>query len=161
MGGRLKQAILRQIKKLLRGKSLDGVMNYPFRSAVIDFLLHRITAYELAKILLVLQQNYPKPFRMSTLNILGSHDTVRIITALGDAPDRDALSVGEQAKYTLSKEQRTLAKKRLKQAVLLQFFQEGVPCIYYGDELAWRAWRTVLQAAIQQATRQRRDIQLL
>jgi len=124
-----------KLRSYCSGKSLDGVMNYPFRSAVIDFLLHRITAYELAKILLVLQQNYPKPFRMSTLNILGSHDTVRIITALGDAPDRDALSVGEQAKYTLSKEQRTLAKKRLKQAVLLQFFQEGVPCIYYGDEL--------------------------
>ena len=49
-----------KLRSYCSGKSLDGVMNYPFRSAVIDFLLHRITAYELAKILLVLQQNYPK-----------------------------------------------------------------------------------------------------
>ena len=46
-------------RKYALGESLDSVMNYPFRSAVIDFLCFRTDARALAAFLLGQRLNYP------------------------------------------------------------------------------------------------------
>ena len=66
------------------------------------------------------------------MNILGTHDTMRILTALSGV---SAYDKEEMSRIKLSAEQRLLAKNRLKVAVLLLFTLFGVPCIYYGDEI--------------------------
>ncbi len=116
------------------GHELDSAMAYPFRSAVMDFLLCRSDAYGLYAALMAIKENYPKPFYMAQLNLLGSHDTVRAQTVLSGAPDRDAISRVEQAVYRPDEAQAARGRKRLLLAAMLQFACPGVPCIYYGDE---------------------------
>lgn len=121
-------------REYVDGFELDSAMGYPFRSAVLDFLLGRIDAYGLNQRLGSLCENYPEPFLYAQMNLLGSHDTVRILSALGGAPDRDTLTREQQAKYSLTGEQTLLGKRRLILAAVLQASMPGVPCIYYGDE---------------------------
>jgi 4-alpha-glucanotransferase len=68
------------------------------------------------------------------MNLIGSHDTIRILTLLGDAPPERSLTKTEQRIFRLSPEARQLAIKRLKLLSLVQMTFPGVPCIYYGDE---------------------------
>ena len=65
------------------------------------------------------------------MNILGTHDTVRILTALGGVLAFDKEEMNE---LRLTREQYAIAVERLKAAALLQFTLFGVPSIYYGDE---------------------------
>ena len=122
-------------RRYFQGEELDCVMNYPFRDRVCDYLLGRCGAAELAETLYTLYENYPREAVYAGLNLLGSHDTVRIFTQLGGAPDKDTLSEAERESFRLSKEQKGQAKARLWLAVLMQMTLPGVPCIYYGDEL--------------------------
>lgn len=121
-------------REYVDGFELDSAMGYPFRSAVLDFLLGRTDAYGLNQRLGSLCENYPEPFLYAQMNLLGSHDTVRVLSALGGAPDRDALTRDQQAQYSLTEEQTLLGKRRLILAAVLQASMPGVPCIYYGDE---------------------------
>ncbi len=121
-------------REYVDGFELDSAMGYPFRSAVMDFLLGHIDAYGLNQRLGSLCENYPEPFLYAQMNLLGSHDTVRVLSALGGAPGRDALTRELQAEYSLSAEQMLLAKRRLILATVLQASMPGVPCVYYGDE---------------------------
>lgn len=106
-----------QLRRYLLGTELDGVMNYPFRDAMIEFLLGHISAADAAEIFLSLQENYPKDAFYSGFNMLGSHDRPRILSILGEEP----FNMG-------------LAKARLWLALVVQMTFPGVPCIYYGDE---------------------------
>jgi Alpha amylase, catalytic domain. len=67
------------------------------------------------------------------MNILGTHDTPRILTELYGNPMRNR-SREEQKKSRMTPEQLTHGKKLLKLAIILQFTHYGFPCIYYGDE---------------------------
>ena len=116
------------------GHELDSVMNYPFFEAVSEFLLGREEAAALNHRLAGLRERYPKPMYYALLNLIGSHDTVRAMSVLAGAPDRDALGRIEQAHVRFTPEQLLSGKKRLKIAALLQIAMPGVPCIYYGDE---------------------------
>lgn len=116
------------------GNSLDSVMNYPFRAAVADFLLHKSDAYALNNSLQTLREHYPKPFYYAALNLLSTHDTVRALTMLGGAPDRDALTRLEQAAFVLRRGEWEMGRRRLMLAAALQMAIPGVPAIYYGDE---------------------------
>ena len=64
------------------GNSLDSVMNYPFRTAVLRFAHRWIDAYALRDFLRGQQMNYPKPLYYSLMNLLGSHDVDRLRSAL-------------------------------------------------------------------------------
>ena len=116
------------------GAELDSAMGYPFKDAALDFLTGINTAQALQERLMGLWENYPQPFYEAQLNILGSHDTVRVLTALSGAPHRDALTREEQAAWRPSPEALELGKARLRLGVLLQFSLPGVPGVYYGDE---------------------------
>lgn len=114
------------------GKELDGVMNYPFRTAILNYLLHG-DAEGFREMSESQSENYPYPAQRSLMNFLGTHDTVRILSALGGyekAPEE----LKERAQYRLLPEERKLAEERLRLAAMLLFTYLGSPTIYYGDE---------------------------
>jgi 4-alpha-glucanotransferase len=120
-------------RRYLLGDELDSTMNYPFRTAALDFLLGRIPAAELVARLLSLKENYPPSHFAAALNLLGTHDTPRVLTVLGEAPEISDKAEAEN--FRLSPEKRELAVRRLRLLSALQFTMPGVPCIYYGDEV--------------------------
>ena len=111
--------------------TLDAVMNYPFRTAILDLLRGRDDGRKLRQTVMTLLENYPPQVLSCCMTLLGSHDTPRILTALVDDFDgpREAL-----ASRQLSPQQKALAKQRLLAAAFLQFTLPGAPSIYYGDE---------------------------
>jgi len=110
---------------------LDSIMNYPFRTAILNFIRGADDGRQLRETVLSVMENYPRQVVHCNMNHLGTHDTPRILTALVD--DFDG-SRQELAVRKLSPEQRELAKKRLMLASFLQFTLPGSPSIYYGDE---------------------------
>ncbi len=123
-----------ELRRYLQGSELDGVMNYPFRSSLLDYLTNKTSAQDIACRLEELNENYPREAFLSSLNLLGSHDRERLLTMLGDAPNKDELTDEQRRDYRLNEGQRSLAVSRLWVAALLQMTMPGVPCIYYGDE---------------------------
>ncbi len=111
--------------------SLDSVMHYPFRTAIINFLRERDDGQGLANVVMTLAENYPPEVFLSNMNLLGTHDTPRILTALVDDFQGDRAA---QAKRRLSPLQHQLALDRLRMAAFLQYMLPGVPSLYYGDE---------------------------
>ncbi|MGI6754566.1 MAG: 4-alpha-glucanotransferase [Atopobiaceae bacterium] len=123
-----------KLRRYLQGNELDATMNYPLRSALLDFLCKKITAPVLVDRLETLQENYPHEAFMQELNLLGSHDRARLLTQLGDAPDPEHMDDRQRYEYRLSPDKRSLAVSRLWLAALLQMTLPGIPCVYYGDE---------------------------
>lgn len=117
-------------KNYFDGCKLDSVMNYPLRYAIINYMKTG-SAEQFRHDVETLCENYPKPALDCLMNILGTHDTVRILTLLSG---KEYASRDERASAALSENEREKAKKLLKIASLLQFTLPGVPCIYYGDE---------------------------
>ncbi|MDO4564452.1 MAG: glycoside hydrolase family 13 protein [Clostridia bacterium] len=116
------------------GDLLDGAMNYPFLKATLSFLNGRIDAYSYNERIQRLVESYPPPFLRACLNLISSHDEPRALSALSCETDPRDLTREEQAAYVPSAESIELGRKRLCQAMALQFTMVGVPCIYYGDE---------------------------
>lgn len=123
-----------KMRDYLLGNELDGVMNYPLRDGIIKFFTGRIDGNHLNSIILSLYENYPLESFYSLMNILGTHDTSRILTVLGDIMDENTLSREDMAKITLDEGSKFVAEKRLMMASLFEMTFPGVPCIYYGDE---------------------------
>ncbi len=110
---------------------LDSVMNYPYRAAILDFLWNRDGGSGLRNTVMTIVENYPPQVVLCNMNLLGTHDTPRILTALVD--DFEG-SRQEQAGRHLSAEQRDSARERLMTASFLQYTLPGAPSLYYGDE---------------------------
>lgn len=122
------------LRRYVYGNELDSVMNYPFRDAIVDFFIGKLNAFELNDALASQRERYPKPFYHACMNLLGSHDSERILSALSGAPGREELSREQQAKFKLDDGSLAVGKKRLMCAAALQFSMPQPPCIYYGDE---------------------------
>jgi glycosidase len=102
----------RDPEEWLTGDLADGTMNYTLRDLVLAFTADRtIGAAELAQGLDVLRERIPAPARPAMLNLLGSHDTERVLTRHG----------GDAAGVAL--------------AFALLFGAQGAPMVYYGDEV--------------------------
>ncbi len=122
-------------RKYLLGQELDSVTNYPLRQIMIDFILGHNNAQKTHQLLMNLYENYPLHHFYSTMNLIGSHDVPRILTILGEAPPKKYFSsYRDMGEYSLPRQQRGLAIRRLKILALWQLTFPGVPCIYYGDE---------------------------
>ena len=119
----------------VNGDELDAAMNYPFRDPTVEFLNRRIDAYAYADALNTLIEDYPRPFLDACLNLLGSHDTERIKTALCGIPDARTLSKAQQRAYRPDEPTLQRAKARVLAATALQMTLPGVPCIFAGDEV--------------------------
>lgn len=114
------------------GKQLDSVMNYPFRAAAIDFFTYS-DAEIIADTLKTLWATYPREVCHSLMNLIGTHDTERILSILGGADC--TLSDNEKADASrLTASEREEAVKKLKALSTLQYTVYGFPCLYYGDE---------------------------
>jgi len=122
-----------QRRKYLLGSQLDSVMNYPLKEAVINFLRTGESA-AMSEVMDNITRNYPKQSIDCLMNIIGTHDTMRILTALGTGEgefeqDKDVMAVSK-----LTETERKRGVSLLKSAVLMQMTLPGIPCIYYGDE---------------------------
>ena len=118
-------------RKYFLGGQLDSVTNYPLKNAIIDFIRNGNVGH-LAAVADSLCRNYPQHVLDSLMNILGTHDTARILTVLSGVQLPQTRQ--EMEHFTLDGPQTELAKRRLRLAVALQFTLPGVPCVYYGDE---------------------------
>jgi glycosidase len=92
-------------------RHFDGLMNYPLRDAGIGFINGKSSATHFLEVMKNLMTIYRPENTSAMLNLLGSHDTERILTLLG----KD--------------------KQKLKMAFLWLFTLPGAPTIYYGDEI--------------------------
>jgi len=118
-------------RRYFLGGQLHSVTNYPLKDAIICYLIDD-DVNKLASTMASLSKNYPKNVLDSMMNIIGTHDTMRILTVLSGASFPDGKAA--MSHFRLNDEQLILAKKRLRLAAALQFTLPGVPCIYYGDE---------------------------
>ncbi|WP_459998241.1 bifunctional glycogen debranching protein GlgX/4-alpha-glucanotransferase [Paradesulfitobacterium aromaticivorans] len=116
------------------GNELDATMNYPFRTIFLGFLLGQSDSRFVHRAVMSLYENYPRENFYAAMNLIGSHDTARILTLLGEAPPEQELTETERRNYELLPLARQLAVQRLKLLSLVQMTFPGVPCIYYGDE---------------------------
>ncbi|MCL4561302.1 MAG: glycoside hydrolase family 13 protein [Chloroflexi bacterium] len=95
----------------LSGDTCDGIMNYLLREAILDFCVRdTMDAEDFDHFTTRLRQDYGAA-GSSQLNLLGSHDTPRLLT----------LCQGDVSRVIL--------------ALTAQFTAPGAPMIYYGDEI--------------------------
>jgi cyclomaltodextrinase len=96
----------------LAGDQFDAVMNYPLTEAILDYAIRGTRdGRQFADLAGNLLAAYPQQATEVTFNLLGSHDTPRLLT----------LSEGD--------------KRRMRLSSVIQFTMAGTPCIYYGDEI--------------------------
>ena len=124
-------------RKYLLGDELHGVMNYPFRTALLAYLQGG-DADGFREAMETLRENYPPAACSSLMNFLGTHDTPRILTVLG--ADRSPESKEERAIYRLSPAQRQRGLELVRLAALVLFTFPGSPTVYYGDEIGLEGW---------------------
>ena len=120
-------------RRHLLGGHLDGLMNYPFRNALLAWLLGG-DAGQFRESMETIRENYPPAAFYSAMNSLGTHDTPRILTLLGTGGECRDQSRDWRAHFHLSPKQRRRGKDLLRAASLLLFCFPGSPTVYYGDE---------------------------
>lgn len=125
------------LKEYFLGKQLDSVTNYPLRNAIINFIQTK-NCSELYITMNMIIEKYPPQSVHCLMNILGTHDTSRILTVLGSSVIPE--SKLEMAEHKLSDDELTEGIRLLKIASLFQMTLPGVPCIYYGDEAGMQGW---------------------
>jgi cyclomaltodextrinase len=96
----------------LLGDQWDGVMNYLFRDAVVEFFAKRtLDAERFDNRLTNTRMRYKEQANRAMFNLLGSHDTHRFLTLCEERVERMRL------------------------AVMFQMTYVGIPEVYYGDEV--------------------------
>ncbi len=115
------------------GDTLDSVMNYPLREAILAFATGKSEAKDFVRLVKHQAEVYPAQFRYALMNLIGSHDRPRALNMLVDKGCMD-LPKDEQQWIHLSVEEYELAVKRYKMCVDLLCALPGCPTIYYGDE---------------------------
>lgn len=117
-------------RQFLLGRQCDGVMNYPWRIAIIQFVKSGNVS-NFAEALQTILEAYPRPALDVMMNILSTHDTRRILTEISG----EEVPKSMQSGFRLSPKQRLDALQKVRLCALLQFTLPGIPCIYYGDEI--------------------------
>ncbi|HHY34203.1 MAG TPA: hypothetical protein GX510_00985 [Firmicutes bacterium] len=96
----------------LLGDQFDSVLNYPWRELVLSFFVRKERSpAEFGMALTSLLMRYPSPVNAVLVNLLGSHDTPRIMTLAGED------------------------EKLVELMVAFLFLFPGIPLVYYGDEV--------------------------
>ena len=120
-------------RKHILGGHCDGLMNYPFRTALVDYLLGG-GAEHFRNSMETLRENYPEFAWHSAMNTLGTHDTMRILTLLGEKSEQRGQSRDWRAHARLNDHDRAHGKARLALGAMVLFAFPGAPTVYYGDE---------------------------
>ena len=119
--------------KYLKGDMYDSVMNYLFRNAVTSFAMGA-SSEQTTKDLEKIRERYPEEAFYAMMNLVGSHDTTRLLSYLdGIGDDRSDKSLS--AAFPTYASTSSAAKNRQYLVAFLQFTYPGAPTIYYGDEI--------------------------
>ena len=121
-------------RRYFLGRQLDSVMNYPVKNAILDFCIYG-DAEILYDTLVEIYYSYPRCVCHKLMNLIGTHDTQRVLTVLGKSEFDDEASNAVLAYKRLDKKQRERAVALLKIAAAIQFTVYGIPSVYYGDEV--------------------------
>ena len=127
-----------KLKEYFCGKQLDSVTNYPLRDGIIEYVKNKDCTF-LYQTMNKIMETYPPQATNCLMNVIGTHDTERILTILGSHTIPSTKE--EMAESMLSHEELLHGIKMLKIASLLQFTLPGIPCIYYGDEVGIEGWK--------------------
>ncbi|MDR0397187.1 MAG: glycoside hydrolase family 13 protein [Oscillospiraceae bacterium] len=122
-----------ELRSYVLGDTLDSVMNYPLRAALISFLIGAVDAPRAARVIEAMMEQYPKPFAYALMNLTGSHDRARILNELACATG-ESMPRADRAYLRLTDSQRGLARERLMLMFGFIAAWPGMPSIYYGDE---------------------------
>ncbi len=117
---------------------LDSCMNYPFRTAILNFTQGHDDGCNFRDAIMTIAENYPPQVLACNMNLLGSHDTPRILTALVDNFEG---SREDMARRSLGRNDYDLAQERLQMASFLQYTLPGSPSLYYGDEVGMEGYK--------------------
>lgn len=112
---------------------LDSVMNYPYKNVIASFVNRIDDGTDFKNTVMTIAENYPADSLNCLMNFLSTHDTSRIITALGKYGKTDTKT--DRANAVMSRYEYEKASEKLLCAVFLQFVLPGMACIYYGDEI--------------------------
>ena len=118
-------------RKYLLGGEIHCLMNYPFRAAALLYLRGGDAA-DFCASMETIRENYPAPAFCAAMNFLGTHDTPRVLSLLGEAQAPE--SRAERAVFRLSPDEERLGKERWKLASALLYAFPGSPMLFYGDE---------------------------
>ncbi|MBE6855132.1 MAG: glycoside hydrolase family 13 protein [Ruminococcus sp.] len=127
------------LRRYLLGSQLDSVMNYPFRSAILDYVRGG-SPFDFRNRIMTILENYPKPAIDVMMNFVSTHDVERAINILG-GESCEGKSKDWMAEKWLTEDEYRRGKNLLKCAMVLQFFLPGVPSIYYGDEAGMQGYK--------------------
>lgn len=121
------------------GDEFDTTMNYRFRRALIGFVngdtndpnqgfIQGLNPDEFNSILHSIQEDYPPPAFETAMNLVGTHDTQRILWSL---------TPGERNREEKEFDTANVAegKAKLKLLAIVQMTLPGAPTVYYGDEV--------------------------
>ena len=120
-----------QRRKYLLGGETHCLMNYPFRTAALCYLRGGDAA-DFRESMETIRENYPAPAFQSAMNFLGTHDTPRVLSLLGEG--QTPADKAERAAFRLRPEEERLGKERWKLASALLYAFPGSPMLFYGDE---------------------------
>ncbi|MCL2630155.1 MAG: glycoside hydrolase family 13 protein [Firmicutes bacterium] len=119
------------------GEELDGVMNYVFKASILDYI-RQVNPKKFVNEVMSIAENYPRESLDLCMNIIGTHDTVRIINELsGKTPPP---TKKERLNYRLTDSEYNKGKTLLKLASVLQYMLPGIPTVYYGDEVGLQGY---------------------
>ena len=127
-------------RRFLLGKQFDNVMNYPFANAVLSFARFGV-AEDFAKKIMYTVENYPAPALNIMMNHIGTHDTMRAITALAGESCENRDRAWQEQHHKLSKKDYKKGVELLKLAAAIQFMLPGASCLYYGDEVLMQGYK--------------------
>lgn len=156
------------------GDTLDSVMNYPLRNAILSFFRGDTDAFALARLIRHQLEAYPACFGYSLMNLLGSHDRPRAVNELVGKTFEE-LPRAARANAVLTPEELALGRERYVKALKLLCVLPGAPCVYYGDEAGlegatdpwcrttypWGKEDESLQAQVRALLRERKETPLL
>lgn len=111
-------------RRYLLGSQIDTVMNYPFFNCAYSYIKYGDFS-NLYNGIMSIFEHYPKYSIKLLMNLLSTHDIERISNRLAS-----------EGKREFTKEQLAYSRKMLLLLFVMQFTFPGIPCIYYGDEIA-------------------------
>lgn len=119
-------------RSYFQGSQLDGVMNYPIKNAIVEYV-NSAKSEILYNAVCDIYSSYPPQSANCLMNILGTHDTERILTVLGTQRhiglDGNALSA-----FRMTDKEYEKGIQKLRLASVLQYTLPGCPSVFYGDE---------------------------
>ena len=126
-------------RKYLLGRETHGLMNYPFRVSALEYLRGGDAA-AFREAMETIRENYPRSAFYSGMNMLGTHDTPRVLTMLGTCPKEAPATRTERAHYRMSPEERDKGIRLLQAGAVLLYAFPGSPTVFYGDEAGMEGW---------------------